>query len=218
MPHVGTRFDCVMPAAGASSRMGRWKPLLPWAGRFLVEAAVEAALSACSRVLLVAGYRASELASLFHGESRVLVLDNPAWERGMLGSIQRALPEVRGAAFFCANADMPFVRPADYEALAAALAPPLEAEQSGCEAFAASAFAAGRDGGGRLVPGHPVLVPATWIPDILALSPASRMKPFLLSRPFVLVERGQAALFDVDSPDDYEAALRALGPESAVNR
>lgn len=201
-----------MPAAGASSRMGAWKPLLPWGEGSVVEAAVGAALGACPRVLLVAGFRAEGLEALFRGEPRVLVLRNPGWELGMLGSIQRALPEVRGEAFFCANADMPLLAPADYEALAerrASLA--ARGRGEGGAASEAAVFAAAADGTGRLRAGHPVLVPAAWIAEVLGLPPGDRMQRFLAGRPSLLVERGPAALADIDTPGDYEAALRSAG-------
>lgn len=190
-------YDCVMPAAGASSRMGAWKPLLPWRGASLVEACVGAALGACSRVLLVGGERLAELASLFRGEPRVLVVANPAWALGMLGSLQRALPLVEGGAFFCANADMPLIEPADYETLEARYAI-LEASGAPAAVFAAH--------GGEA--GHPVLVPSSYIAEILLLPPGGRMKSFLSGKPSCLVERGPGVLADLDTPDDYERAAR----------
>jgi CTP:molybdopterin cytidylyltransferase MocA len=114
----------------------------------------------------------------------------------MVCSIHAALPAVRGEAFFIAHADMPFVDPESYRSLAAAReARMIEA------AFVASHL-------GRA--GHPVLLPSAWIPGILALPPGDRLRPFLSDKPSVGVETGPGALRDIDTPEEYLAALEAM--------
>jgi CTP:molybdopterin cytidylyltransferase MocA len=119
-------FDCLIPAAGASSRMRSSgmsgagavpKPLLPFGGSTLVETVARAALGAGCRVLVVVGHQGAEVSAPFAAEAyrpareegRLIVVENPRWELGQLGSIQAALPSVRSEAFFVALADMPFV-------------------------------------------------------------------------------------------------------------
>ncbi|MBL8967467.1 MAG: NTP transferase domain-containing protein [Spirochaetaceae bacterium] len=203
-------LDCVMPAAGASSRMGAWKPLLPWGRATLVEAAVGGALAAGLRVLLVVGHRGREISGLFAGREGVVIVENPDWERGMLGSIQKALPLVESEAFFCANADMPGIAAGDYLALAATW------EASG--RAAPSRDDPARDRGGIALfashqgtAGHPVLLPRAWSADILTLGPGERLRPFLFSRTHRLIERGPGALMDLDTPEDYERCRGAAG-------
>lgn len=201
-------LDCVIPAAGASSRMSEpgkpaaLKPLLAFRGSTLVETAVAAAMEAGCRVLLVVGNGAAEVASRFEaeaysagrGEGRLCVVENPRWEEGMLGSIQAALPTVSSAAFFLAHADMPFIAAAHYRAI----------EEAFTRAGGAAAF--GSHGGAR---GHPALLPSAWIPDILALDPNGSLRDFVSGRPLVLVETGPGSLRDIDTPDDYRRALAA---------
>jgi len=196
--------DCVVAAAGASSRMGGFKPLLPLGGRAMVDIVASRAREAGCRVLVVVGYRGDEVARLFEGREGVVVVGNPRWEEGMLGSIQAALGLVRGEAFFCMNADMPLVPASAYGALAAARdaryrsAPP-GAGLPGAGLPEAAFFAAS---GGR--EGHPVLIPSAWIPEILALPRGGRMRDFLAARQRELVELGDdAVLADVDTPEDY---------------
>ena len=109
--------DCVIPAAGNSSRMGTWKPVLPFGGSTMVETVVSTALRACPRVILVTGYRGAELAARFPGETRVLVVHNPGWERGMFSSIQVGVAQVRTRRFFVTLADLPWIGPEVYGAL-----------------------------------------------------------------------------------------------------
>ena len=204
-------FDCVITAAGASSRMGApggmavLKPLLPFAGCTLVETAVHAALDASCRVILVVGNRATEVASLFDAEAhraakdqgRLLVVENPGWERGLLGSIQVAIAAVEGEAFFLAHADMPFVDSTAYHSLA-------DVWTTAVQATATPTAILASHGGLR---GHPVLLPSAWIPEMSTLDPRGRMWDFLVKKPMTLVETGPGALRDIDTPGDYENAV-----------
>ncbi len=85
-----------------------------------MQAVVAAALAACTRVILVTGFRAEELEAVFTGEPRVTTVRNPEWEKGMFCSQQKGIARVRGDRFFVIPADMPLVRPPVYAALAAA--------------------------------------------------------------------------------------------------
>jgi len=114
---VGENVDCVIPAAGQSVRMGRWKPALPFGDSTIVQTVVAAALRVCSRVVLVTGYRGAELVSLFGGEPRVHLVENAAWQQGMFSSIRLGVASVRTERFFVTLGDMPWITPAVYEAL-----------------------------------------------------------------------------------------------------
>jgi molybdenum cofactor cytidylyltransferase len=206
-------FDCVLLAAGASSRMvgtdGRSviKPLLPFGGSTLVETAFHAALGAGARVILVLGHGAEEVAAPFDAEAHraaracgnLMLVVNSLWAEGMVGSIRAALASVRGEAFFIAHADMPFIVPDWYRALASAW---LARRALGEAPAAAIASYGGREG-------HPVLLPSAWMPSILGLAPGDRFKPFLEGRPRVLVEAGPGALRDIDTLEDYLEACQS---------
>lgn len=47
--------DCVMPAAGLSSRMGSWKVMLPYSHHTILDESIENALRFCSRVKKLMG-------------------------------------------------------------------------------------------------------------------------------------------------------------------
>lgn len=204
-------IDCIIPAAGASTRMGDWKPLLPFGKSTIVETTVASAIAAPIeggiRVLLVAGYRGDELHGLFERRSGVVIVDNPAWERGMLGSIQAALPFVNSDRFFVVHADMPLVPSSSYGVLYRASrrdrGPGSGEDDERDDGVGVPLFASFR---GKA--GHPVLVPATLIGDILGLDPAGRLRPFLMERGGRLVDCGtRAVLADLDSRADYEKAI-----------
>lgn len=85
----------VVPAAGASRRMGRPKPLLRRDGRTLLERALDAADAACDGALVVVGNDGSEVASSLDG--RVATVHAPAWADGLAASLHAgaaALPDL----------------------------------------------------------------------------------------------------------------------------
>ena len=91
----------LVPAAGASRRLGQDKRRLPFGGATLLEATVDVLRRAGFRPLLVVLEPASPCRAL-PGLADVIIAENAAPERGMLSSIReglRALPaEVSGAA------------------------------------------------------------------------------------------------------------------------
>lgn len=84
-------------AAGASSRMGRDKALLPWPPASttgtLLSAAILALRPFAPTILLVAGKNANRLAPIAATQGAILVL-NPAPERGQFSSLQIGLRAV----------------------------------------------------------------------------------------------------------------------------
>jgi molybdenum cofactor cytidylyltransferase len=178
--------DCIVPAAGRSERMGRWKPALPFRGSTLAETVVATALEACRRVILVTGYRGEELAAMFAGKPRVVVMDNPDWAFGMFSSIQRGAAQVQTGRFFVQLADMPFVGPAVYQALL--VVPDAD--------FVYPVHAGTR--------GHPVLMGPRALAAVLAADAAAgSMKE--ISRRLAVVELpwgDDSVLRDLDTPTD----------------
>jgi len=193
-------FDCVVPAAGASSRMGAWKPLLPWGGSTIIETIVNTVLEAGLRPIVVAGFRGGELRALLGGREGLLVVDNPDWEGGMAGSLLAGAGEVRGEAFFVLPADMPGVGAGIFRLLLAAR---LEGAARDETLFASC----------RGQPGHPVLIPTALLPALGELEIGQRARDLLMARPHRLVETGDpAVLADLDTEAEYRAARPGAGP------
>lgn len=204
---------CIVTAAGASSRMPNvHKLLLPWPpARSIVEAAVAAPLEAGSPVVLVLGNRAEDIEALFAhlshrappGSPSILIVRNPDWKRGMLGSIQAGLAALIEAwpdadSWFSHHADMPLVTATSFrvlaEASAAAAARQAETRQNTVPLLAAFRGRAGK----------PALVPSHLNRAILDLDPEGQLKPFLMAHGAEIVETGDSGvLVDIDNPDDY---------------
>lgn len=112
-------------AAGLSSRMGEFKPLLPLRGNTLIENTVDSAFAGgAASVTVVVGHRGEELSALLRARygDRVRIAWNPDYAgTDMLRSIQigcQALPPCDG--FFLLPGDMPVVRRETFRRLAAA--------------------------------------------------------------------------------------------------
>ncbi len=192
-------FDCVIPAAGASSRMGDWKPGLPFRGGTLLSAAAALALEAGCRVLVVAGRDADSVPGALGGlAQQVEIVLNPAWAEGMTGSLQAGMARVGSSRFFVLPADMPFVPARVFRALVR------EADARTCAGLPElPVFPTFRG-----EPGHPVLIPASLIPEAQGLPRNSRFKDFLETLGPVYLEVGDPGIrTDLDTRQEYEGAL-----------
>jgi molybdenum cofactor cytidylyltransferase len=180
--------DCIIPAAGRSERMGKWKPVLPFGSSTIIATVVVNAIDVCARVILVTGFRGEELGALFADEKRVAVIENPEWERGMFSSIRRGVAAVEADFFFITPGDMPWIRPAVYQSLLAC--------RNADVVFPAF-------GGKR---GHPVLFNRKVGEAVLAADPTrGRMRD--IASQFVsmtLAWHDDSILRDIDTTKDYE--------------
>jgi molybdenum cofactor cytidylyltransferase len=86
-------FAGVILAAGASSRMGRDKALLPWRGGTFLSAAIRALQAVTDLVIVVAGANAGELTPIVNANAAFMVI-NPNPEQGQFSSLKIGLQEV----------------------------------------------------------------------------------------------------------------------------
>lgn len=100
-------------AAGYSSRMGHFKPLLPLDGRLVIEWPIESLRQAgITDITVVIGHNADALIPLLNS-LQVNWVRNPHYQRGMFSSVKTgisALPLTLDSCFFL-PVDIPLVRP-----------------------------------------------------------------------------------------------------------
>ncbi len=181
------QVDCVVLAAGLSTRAKGWKMILPFGDSTVIESTVKTALSICSRVVLVTGYRAAELAQLFSPWSQVVTVYNPKFQKGMFCSIQVGVRRVTTPRFFIALGDMPLVGPATYKLL-------MEAET----ADACIPQYRGRSG-------HPVLLSSRLAAPIISSSGSETLRDILKGSSIKKVPvSDRFVLHDIDTPEDYK--------------
>jgi molybdenum cofactor cytidylyltransferase len=109
-----TNIGIIILAAGASSRLGRPKQLLPYNDKTLLQHSVQTALASASRpVLVVLGAEADTLQNELNGND-VHIVRNAEWKEGMASSIRcgiKAFSEISPAAkgVILMVCDQPFV-------------------------------------------------------------------------------------------------------------
>jgi len=121
------RLNGLVLAAGLSSRMGAFKPLMRIGEKTLIEHSVVSLLHCAGSVTVVLGCRAGDVRAVLSGAfppERVNFALNPAYETtDMLFSVKAGIPKVADCdAFFLLPGDMPAVDAGTLAALAAALA------------------------------------------------------------------------------------------------
>ena len=90
-----TQVEAVLLAAGASTRMGRPKALLPWSGSTLIESQIRCLDEAgISGIIVILGHNASYIASVVQETDRLKVFINPDYNRGKTTSIKLGLKEI----------------------------------------------------------------------------------------------------------------------------
>jgi molybdenum cofactor cytidylyltransferase len=202
----------VILAAGQSSRMERFKPLLPIGSGRAIERVAQAFLSAgISDLIVVTGHRADELQQTL-APLKVSCVENKQYRQGMFSSVQagiRALP-ASCPAFFIHPADIPLVRPHTIRRL-------VDAFQAWRPAVLYPLFDGRR--------GHPTLIQRDLIPGILSWKGTGGLRACLQDREAASRElpvADEAVLMDMDTPADYRRlqarSLRGDLPSAAEVR
>jgi molybdenum cofactor cytidylyltransferase len=192
------RLAAVILAAGYSSRMGAFKPLLTLGDRTLLgHCALLLRHPRITTAMVVTGHRHREVEAEAH-RLGLACLHNPGYDRGMFSSIQAALPFVDGFdGFFLLPVDIPLVRSATIDALATAF-----------------------DGKSVVVPGfrglsgHPPLLPASLIPTIAGDDGRGGLRRLLDSLPPATLRTlpfwDRGVLLDADTPEDLAVLATRL--------
>jgi molybdenum cofactor cytidylyltransferase len=186
-------ISAVVLSAGASSRMGSPKALLPVGGRPAVEV-VCATLAAggADEVVVVVGRHAAEIRAGAALDG-VRVVDNPRWETGRTSSVQTGLAAISPAASWTllALVDMPLVRPATVGRIVAA-------RTKGVDVVVPT-FRGRR--------GHPILLRQTLFPRIAALGPDEPLHAVVRAARGVEVPvDDEGVVVDFDEPGDVRSS------------
>ena len=114
-------FSAIILAAGLSSRMGEFKPLVRIGGKSFVEHAIALFRTAgIEEIVTVVGHRAQEVLPVVQAAASHGAI-NADYTNGMFSSVQAGVKALKhpGDAFFLLPVDIPLVRPATVRQLAA---------------------------------------------------------------------------------------------------
>ena len=200
---VENHLAAVILAAGYSSRMSDFKPLLPLGHSTVIETALSTFLNANIKdITVILGHRADDLKPVLD-RSNIHWINNGRYDDGMYSSVISAISElslrtsVKGV--FLLPADMPLVRRLTIEKIA------MVYSKSESHIFYPT-YLKQR--------GHPPLLLSDLFPDILAWKGPDGLQSFLEQHEEQACEvevQDEGILMDIDTPEDYAEICRAFG-------
>jgi len=110
-------IEAIVLAAGKSSRMSGFKPLLPFGNSTIIETVIENALSVVEKLIVVVGYYSGRIVNLKNWNDRILFVKNPNPELGMFSSVKVGVREITTPRFFIVLGDQPHVSKEVYKQL-----------------------------------------------------------------------------------------------------
>ncbi len=186
-------FAVLILAAGFSSRMGQFKPLLAIGGETVTDHLISTFVTNGVEVYLVVGYRGEELKAGIKNRD-VTFVENPDYAHGMFTSVQtgvRALkPEYE--AFFVMPVDIPLVKPSSVQSLLTAYN-----EHPGRIIYPVF----------RTKRGHPPLIPISLASVIAEWERDGSLRAVLSSYERLAIEISvpdENILMDINTTDDYK--------------
>lgn len=203
-----TLVSAIVPAAGASRRMGRPKLLLPFRDTTVLGSTIAALRIGGAREIVLVHAPADQALVAWGEANGCLLAVNPTPADGMLSSVHVGLLALGGAEHLARGGGVLLVCPGDLPQLrGSTVARVLQ------EMFATgSLLALPRHGSTR---GHPLAIAASLAPEILRLSPTEglrRLRREHLDRAIEIETDDVGTVRDMDTPEDY-ATLEANGGE-----
>jgi molybdenum cofactor cytidylyltransferase len=196
-----TETAIIILAAGASSRLGQPKQLLPFkAGTFIEQLASEAVASRLGAVVVVTGAAEKQVQDALKNIP-VKISFHPNWREGMGSSIACGMKALMETSPACENViicvcDQPDVDAAVLNGLA-------EKRRTSGKGIVASAYAG--------TVGTPVLFSAAYFGQLVALSGEAGAKTIVKSNGTDLATLPfEAGARDIDTPADYAQLLQTI--------
>jgi molybdenum cofactor cytidylyltransferase len=194
-----SRIAALILAAGNSSRMGTFKPLLPFGNRPMIARVVESLQSAATfaPILVITGHQSTALSAALADFNICTLWNKSAAVGGMLSSIHLGLKflQPRADAVLLCLGDQPAVLPPTIQSL-------VHSYQQTSAPLVIPAFDSHR--------GHPILISAQLFPEILSLTPPQTLRDLIHRHLFSSTQLpvpDPAILTDIDTPEDYRRAL-----------
>lgn len=194
----------IVLAAGAGTRMGRQKLLLPFGGRTVIAHIVDQLrLADIQDVVVVVGADRDEVGEALKDHA-VRIARNPDYGRGMLSSVRVGLSAAGAdwSAALLALGDQPLIAPERVRAVIAA---------GDSERIVLPTFEGRR--------GHPMLLPRCYWDEAMTQHDAVGLRGVLRAHGASVREvaaDSSDVLSDMDTPADYEAALARLAAREST--
>ncbi len=192
-----SRLSAVILAAGFSSRMNAFKPLLPVGETPMIQAAIDRfKINGISDIIVVTGHHRQLLEPVVRNAGARPVF-HPGFASGMLGSIQQGVRHIRPGqtGWFLLPTDIPAVRPSTVRQM-------IRKFYADPHRIIMPCF--------KGQPGHPPLIPCELTPQIMALGKESTLRDLLAAekeRTVNLTRHDRGILMDADNPAGYRRII-----------
>lgn len=193
----GDKMEAIVLAAGYSSRANTFKMLLPMGEVTVLEQTISKFEGICRRVIVVAGFQAEliqeEITKIRDKSAysfQIKFVYNENFNQGMFTSIQKGCHEVNASTFFLTPGDCPLVKQETIQLLA---------QQKGNVVIPSFHFKGG----------HPIKLSSEVKHKILETNLESNLRVVLngFEKEYINVD-DQGVLMDVDTPEDYQKAVK----------
>ena len=193
----------IILAAGASTRMGRPKQLLPLSGRCLLQRVIDAAVDSClDEIVVVLGHRADEIREVLQlpAGRAVRIVVAPDCALGQSESLRAGLRAANSQASAAA------ILLGDQPGITGELIDRLATE---CSASSARIVRPVYDSGGAHVPGHPVFLARRIWPAVEKLQGDQGARVLIRAHPEWVTEIPIAGEppHDINTEEDYRHAF-----------
>jgi molybdenum cofactor cytidylyltransferase len=199
-------FGAVVLAAGASTRMGEPKQLLPWSGRSLIRHITETVLASPAwPVVVVLGANLERIRPEIV-RLPVIVVANRDWSEGLASSIRTGIGVLES---FSLSLDAALLTLCDQPALSTGLIDRLAGVhlQSG-RSMVATQPELPRGAQGTAHPGPPALFARCHFHELMELRGPGGARPLFARHPDLLATVAAPEMAgDLDTPDDYRRLL-----------
>ncbi|MDD3207234.1 MAG: NTP transferase domain-containing protein [Bacilli bacterium] len=175
----------IILAAGYSSRAETNKMLLTHKGRFLIAHAVEGMLPFVDEVIVVTGHYHEEVKEALKSYSKVTIVYNSDYSKGMFSSVQAGVRKTKGD-FFILPGDCPFVSGDTYQKLL------LGSKEMRVPVY-------------QNRTGHPLFIKHSIKDELLNEPVTSNLKLFRNRHDYEIIKTEDSQiLMDIDTPRDYQ--------------
>jgi molybdenum cofactor cytidylyltransferase len=190
-------YAALILAAGLSSRMKEFKPLLTLENETITDRAMRLFDQPDTDIYLVTGWQRDKLLAGISRKSANIV-ENPDFASGMFSSVHSGVKQLgdKYQAFFVLPVDIPLVRPYTINLLKERFEP---------DKIIYPVIDSKR--------GHPPLIPNSLIPEILDWKGNGGLKAILKKHEVISIDvevPDSNILFDMDTREDYQAAQKRL--------
>ena len=190
---VRMSVECVILAAGLSSRMGENKMLLPFHGSTILEQCISSFYKTCSKIIIVTGKYHEDIQKRITSYHKVHLVYNKNYNGGMFESVKAGVKAITADRFFIIPGDYPLVQIKTIEIMSQINAPFVSAVYNG-------EF------------GHPILLNASF-KSVIIQSNAKSLRDCLIpfeEHRYTLITDDQGILIDVDTKQSYQNIVKVM--------